>query len=91
MVKVVVPSVLAKTTNGEREVTVSASTLNEVLAQLVTRYGEPFKERIFDASGKPRRFLNFFVNGRNVRFLNDLNTPLKDTDVVTILPSASGG
>jgi molybdopterin synthase sulfur carrier subunit len=91
MVKVVVPSIIAKITNGEREVMVSASTLNEVLAQLVMRYGEPFKERIFDASGKPRRFLNFYVNGRNVRFINDLNTPLKDTDVVTILPSASGG
>jgi molybdopterin synthase sulfur carrier subunit len=91
MVKVVVPSIIAKITNGEREVQVSASTLNEVLAQLVTRYGEPFKERIFDVSGKPKRFLNFYVNGRNVRFINDLDTPLKDTDEVTILPSASGG
>ena len=75
----------------EREVTVSASTLIEALGQLVTRYGEPFKERIFDSSGKPKRFLNFYVNGKNVRFINYLNTPLSDTDELTILPSASGG
>ena len=91
MVKVVLPSIMAKATNGEKEVTVSASTLNEVLNQLVTRYGEAFKERIFDSSDKPKRFLNFYVNGKNAHFTGYLSTPLNDTDVVTILPSASGG
>ena len=91
MVKVVFPSIIAKVTNGEREVSLSASTLNEALSQLVTRYGDPFKERILDSSGKPKRFLNFYVNGKNVRFIAYLNTTLSDTDELTILPSASGG
>lgn len=91
MVKVIFPSIIAKATNGEREVTISASTLNEALDQLATRYGDPFKERIFDSPGKPKRLLNFYVNGKNVRFINYLNTPLSDTDELTILPSTTGG
>ena len=91
MVKVVFPSIIVKVTNGEREVIISASTINEALAELSTRYGKSFKETIFDSSGKPKRFLNFYLNGRNVRFINNLNTPLKITDVLTILPSIGGG
>jgi len=91
LVKVVFPSIIAKVTNGEREVIISASTINEALAELSTRYGKSFKETIFDSSGKPKRFLNFYLNGRNVRFINNLNTPLKITDVLTILPSIGGG
>lgn len=91
MVKIVFPAIIAKVTNDEREVIVTASTIKEALTQLVTRYGESFEAIIFDSSGKPKRSLNFFLNGRNIRFINDLNTPLKNTDVVTILPSASGG
>lgn len=91
MVKIVFPSIIAKVTSGEREVIVKALTIKEALTQLVTRYGESFEANIFDSSGKPKRLLNFFLNGRNIRFINDLNTQLKDTDVVTILPSASGG
>ncbi len=91
MVKIVFPSIIAKVTNGEKEVIISASTINEALAQLSTRYGESFKETIFDSSGKPKRFMNFYLNGRNIRFINNLNTPLKNTDVLTILPSIGGG
>jgi len=91
LVKVVFPSIIAKATNGAKEITISASTLNEALNQLVTRYGESFKERVFNTSGEPKRSLNFYINGRNVRFINSLDSPLKDTDEVTILPSASGG
>ena len=91
MVRIVFPSLIAKVTNGEREVTVSASNLREALDQLVARYGNPFKERVFDSSHKPKRFLNFYVNGKNIHFMDYLNTPLSDTDELTILPSASGG
>jgi len=91
LVKVVFPSIIVKVTNGEREVIISASTINEALAELSTRYGKSFKETIFDSSGKPKRFINFYLNGRNIRFINNLNTPLKITDVLTILPSIGGG
>ena len=91
MVKVVFPSIIAKHTNGDREVTLSASTLNEALDELVTRYGDSFKKRIFDSTGKPKHFLNFYVNGKNIRFINNLNTIINDSDELTILPSVGGG
>ena len=50
-----------------------------------------FKERIFDSPGNHKRFLNFYVNGKNVRFTDYLNTSLSETDELTILPSATGG
>ena len=82
---------MTKVTNGEREVTVPASTLLEALKQLSIRYGDPFSERMFDSSGTPKRFLNFYINGKNVRFINNLNSSIKSTDVLTILPSIGGG
>jgi len=91
LVKIVFPSIFTKVTNGEKEVIVSASTINDALTQLSTRYGTSFKETIFDSSGKPKRFLNFYLNGRNIRFIKNLDTPLKITDVLTILPSVGGG
>jgi MoaD family protein len=91
LVKVIFPKVITKTTKEEKEVIISASSLNEAITLLIERYGEQFKERILDPSGKPNRFLNFYVNGKNVRFINDLNTPLSESDVLTILPGVGGG
>lgn len=90
-VKVVFPSMMIGVTAGEKEVEVTALTLGEVLDKLVTKYGDTFKDRILDSSGKPRRLLNFFVNGKNARFLKNLETPLKGDDEISILPIVSGG
>lgn len=90
-VKVVFPSVIASVTAGERETEVSASTLREVIDRLVAKYGDAFRDRIFDSSGNPRKLLNFYVNGKNVSFLKQLETQLKDGDKVLILPTVSGG
>jgi len=91
LVKIVFSSIITSATQGEREVTLTASTLRDALNQLVTRYGDPFKERILDASGNPKRFLNFYVNGKNARFLKYLDTPLSEKDEVSVLPSVTGG
>jgi len=91
LVKIVFSSIIATATQGEREVNLTASTLRDALNQLVTRYGDPFKERVLDASGNPKRFLNFYVNGKNARFLKYLDTPLNEKDEVTVLPSVTGG
>lgn len=90
-VKVVFPSVIASVTAGEKETEVSASTLGEVIDRLVVKYGDAFKERIFDSSGNLSKFLNFYVNGKNINFLKQLETQLNDGDKVLILPTVSGG
>lgn len=82
---------ITSVTAGEKEAEVFASTLREVADKLVVKYGDAFRERIFDPSGKLKRLLNFYVNGKNVRFLKQLETPLNDNDEVLILPTVSGG
>lgn len=90
-VKVSFPSVFVALTRGEKEVEVSASTLKDALAQLVEKYGEKFKDRVLDQAGNPRRLLNIYVNGKNVRHLQGLETALNDGDEVSVLPAVSGG
>ena len=90
-VKVIFPSVLTGITGGEREAEVLASTLEEALGKLTEKYGEGFRARLLDSTGRPKRLINFYVNGKNVRFLKLLETPLEDGDEVSILPSVSGG
>jgi molybdopterin synthase sulfur carrier subunit len=49
------------------------------------------KERICDESGKVRRFVNVYVNGDDIRFLQNLETSVKDGDNVSIVPAIAGG
>jgi len=89
-VKVTFYGALARAT-GEKEAEVEASTLREALNRLTAKYGEHFKERVYDETGSLRKFINIYVNGRNVRFLDRLNTALKPGDDVSIMPAVSGG
>jgi MoaD family protein len=91
MVKIILSSVIATAANGKREHTVSASSLREALDQLFATFGDALKSRIVDDSGNLRRLLSIYVNGRNIRFLNQLDTKLSQDDEVAILPSVSGG
>jgi len=90
-VKVIFPSVLVKVTAGDKATEVFASTLGDALDKLAAKYGDTFKEKIFDSRGKLKRLLNFSVNGKNVRLLKQLETPLEEGDEVFIFPSVSGG
>jgi adenylyltransferase/sulfurtransferase len=76
---------------GEKRVTVEAGSLGEVLDTLASGRSEDFRDRLFDGSGRPRRFINIYVNGRDYRFLDKLDTVLQDGDVVSLLPAVSGG
>ena len=76
---------------GEKSVTVEVGPLGEVLDSLASGHGEEFRDRLFDDGGRPRRFINIYVNGRDYRFLDKLDTVLQDGDVVALLPAVSGG
>jgi len=89
-VKIVFYGALVPVT-GEREVEVEALTLKEVIDRLTAKYGDNFEERILDTTGNTRRFINIYVNGKDVRFLNQFETTLKHEDKVLIIPAVSGG
>jgi molybdopterin synthase sulfur carrier subunit len=76
---------------GRKEFETEASTLKEALDALTEEYGEEFKTRIFDTSGNPKRVIKIYVNGKDIRFLNKLDTLLNDGDEVLILPAVTGG
>ncbi|MBI4007255.1 MAG: MoaD/ThiS family protein, partial [Planctomycetes bacterium] len=49
------------------------------------------KERICDENGQIRRFINFYLNDEDIRFLENQNTPVKDGDQISIVPAIAGG
>ncbi|MGQ9680207.1 MAG: MoaD family protein [Candidatus Bathyarchaeia archaeon] len=76
---------------GEKEVQLDASTPLEALNMLKGGFDEKFSEVLFDESGEIKRFINIYVKGRDIRFLNNLETPLIEGDEITLIPAVSGG
>lgn len=89
-VKVRIPSPLRAVTNGESEVSLTAGTVGDCLAALESRYPE-IGQRIKDEQGELRRFVNVYVNGEDIRFLQGMTTALSAGDEVSIVPAVAGG
>ena len=88
-VTVKIPTQLRAATDGESSAEVAGSTVGEVLDSLYERYGE-LRSRIAEDGGL-RRFVNVYVGGEDIRFLDGLDTSVSDGDEVTILPAVAGG
>ena len=85
-----IPTPLRKLTNNQEEVTASGATLGSVLDELNAAF-PGLGERIVDENGVIRRFVNIFVNDEDVRFLQEKETPVKEDDIVSIVPAIAGG
>lgn len=90
-VNVVFSHALVSSTNNQREIQAEGNSLGEVLEDLTKRYGDPFKKKLFDSDGRTKRFINVYVNGKDMRFLEGLETKLKNGDEILIIPAVSGG
>jgi sulfur-carrier protein len=88
-VTVKIPTQLRAATEGDGVANVDGSTVGEVLDALYDRYGE-LRSRIAEDGGL-RRFVNVYVGGEDIRFLDGLDTAVEDGDEVTILPAVAGG
>jgi MoaD family protein len=88
-VNVKIPTQLRAATDGDSTAEVEGSTVGEVLDSLYERYGE-LRSRIAEDGGL-RRFVNVYVGGEDIRFLDGLETEVRDGDEVTILPAVAGG
>jgi sulfur-carrier protein len=89
-VTVKIPTQLRAITGGESEASVEdVSTVGEVLDGLYDRF-DGLRERIAE-DGDLRRFVNVYVEGEDIRFLDGLETSVEDGDEVTILPAVAGG
>lgn len=89
-IKVRVPTPLRRFTAGVDEVNASGDSIRAVIADLESNH-PGIGERLLDDKGELRRFVNVYLNGDDIRFLNQLNSTVKDGDDISIVPAIAGG
>ena len=89
-VQVLIPTPLQIHTNNQATVSIEASSVLELINVLEDIF-PAVRGRIRDDNGKLRRFLNFYVNSEDIRFLDNETTALTDGDEVSIVPAVAGG
>jgi molybdopterin synthase sulfur carrier subunit len=89
-VVVKIPTQLRAAAGGESEAQVDGATVREVLDGLFERHAE-LRARISDEDGSLRRFVNVYLAGEDIRFLEGLATPVAEGAELTILPAVAGG
>lgn len=89
-VKIRIPTPLQKLTSNQAEVSAKGTSVKEILADLERQF-PGMKERLYDEKGALRRFINFYVNDEDVRFLKGEATSIKEGDEISIVPAIAGG
>ena len=89
-VSVRLPTVLRPQANGQSRVQQQGGTVGEIVTELVQAY-PGLRTNLLDDQGKVRKFVNVYVNDEDIRFLDQLDTPVKEGDEVAILPAVAGG
>lgn len=90
MATIHIPPALRKYTQGNEEVSVDGGNVRDLLSNLESSY-PGIGERILDDKGAVRRFVNVFVADEDIRFMENLETPVKEADEVSIVPAIAGG
>src|SRR5271157_432251 len=90
MMKVLIPTPLRPYTGKQASVEVAAGTVGQTLRELTNQFPD-LRKQLFSDDGKLRRFVNVYVNDEDIRYLDHENTPVKDSDTVSIVPSVAGG
>jgi molybdopterin synthase sulfur carrier subunit len=85
-----IPAPLRRITNGQDKVAVDGGNLGEVIKALNTSY-PGIQARLCDDTGALRNFVNIYLNGEDVRFLQGLKTATKAGDEISIVPAVAGG
>jgi adenylyltransferase/sulfurtransferase len=88
--KVLLPTALRHLVGNQDEVELTGRNIAELMSGLVQKYPE-LKKHLFNEEGKLRNFVNVYVNDDDVRYLQEDKTPVKEGDVVSIVPSIAGG
>ena len=85
-----IPTPLRRMTNGAAQVEMDSSNMGDLVEKLDATY-PGFKDRLIDENGELRYFVNLYLNGEDVRFLEGLATSVKSGDEVSIVPAVAGG
>jgi molybdopterin/thiamine biosynthesis adenylyltransferase/rhodanese-related sulfurtransferase/molybdopterin converting factor small subunit len=90
MATIIIPTPLRKFTNQETRVNVSATTVKEAIGELTVNFPD-LKKSLLDENGNIRGFVNLFVGDDDIRSLQQENTPLETSSVLSIIPAIAGG
>lgn len=85
-----IPTPLRKITQGQDKAEIEAASIAELIDNLDKQF-EGFKNRLLDDEGKLKEFINIYLNGEDIRFLNGLETVTESRDEVSIVPAVAGG
>jgi len=89
-IKVIIPTPLRGYAGKQDSVDVQGATVGQALNSLTSRYGE-LKRHLYAEDGRLRSFVNVYVNDEDIRYLQKDDTPVKEGDTVSIVPSIAGG
>lgn len=89
-VKVMIPTPLRPYAGKQDSVQLQAATVGEALSALTSQFSE-LKQHLFSDDGRLRSFVNVYVNDEDIRYLQKDKTPVREGDVVSIVPSIAGG
>jgi MoaD family protein len=90
MATIRIPPVLRPSVGGEREVSADGETVGDVLRSLTEQHPDT-ESQLFGADGDLNRYVNVYLNDEDVRVLDGLDTAVKDSDALVILPAMAGG
>jgi len=89
-VKVIIPTPLRQYAGKQEALEVDAKTVADALRAITGQYDD-LRKHLYTEEGKLRSFVNVYVGDEDIRFLQKEQTPLKDQDVISIVPSIAGG
>ena len=89
-VKVMIPTPLRAYAGKQESVQLQAATVGEALSALTNQFGD-LKKHLYSDDGRLRSFVNVYVNDEDIRYLQKDQTPVREGDVVSIVPSIAGG
>ena len=90
MSTVKIPPVLRESTGGEKEVAAEGANVGDVLRAVADKHPGT-QSQLFSENGALNRYVNVYLNDEDVRLLDGLDTSVKDSDTIVILPAMAGG
>lgn len=89
-IPVEIPTALRPQVNDQASVDVAGGTIGELLGKLKADYPD-FGAKLYKTDTELNRFINVYLNDEDIRFLENLDTPVKPGDQVAIVPAIAGG
>ncbi len=87
---VMIPTALRKYTDDQSEVQIEGATVGDILGNLASEFSE-LKKHLYTEDGTIRSFVNVYLNNDDIRYLQQNDTAVGDSDTLSIVPSIAGG